>query len=907
MEAPAGADMTSGALIHGSAVLEPWIARLVAAMLVVVGIDWLLAGRRALPAPSLDAPMDSRTERRLLALVLLLAIVLRLVGWDSEATPVFWFSEISTLHVDYWLRIGALWDMWLRELRATQVVGAHDSAIVLPVITALQLLVGPRFGLPVLCGALFGSLAVWLAWAFGRRIRSQAFGLVFAAFVACSPLALMWSRLSGFCIAATTHVLLALLVGYEAGRRSSVLLAIVAGLVAWTSTYEYYPARLSLPLAVMAMVAGSQRAMRVPRGVALATIAVAVFVAAAQIAYRDATPQALWPSYGGYAGNRGERTLVEFFQRNLDSFQDELRNALERYFMLRRAGWMSQVAWPGIYHGGLCMLPVALLGIVGVIATCRRLGRHWLWLVFAIAGLAVPALSVMTARRTLLFDLAWCGLAAHGLLALVDGLGARLAHAARARIVAIVVGLVGAWSAAAVFVLSAALPATAGQHIPFGDAGFGDGVACRRCLEAAKSWVPEMAGGAFVVLFDNDMFRENRTSPGGLIAYGKIATLVAGTPGRFVEGYGLMGAFDSEPPTRGALFDRSATDFLTHLRTQLERTAATRILWHFERPTPWERWLVRRLMAAGGRRESFATPLSPSSGIRIVTPAARRADAMAVLRELAQGLAPEDESPCIALTERAAVAARTAVLGIAPDGAGDTAPPEWLATSYETHRYKTFTFATPTVLGTRVDGNAAGGPRVEFLCEAGQRVDYQLPSMRRSALPPVRIGRSALNCAAYAAGHWWIVEPWSGRVVSTHPASSAVPKGTWMGIAADPSGTLVLASADQSIVVFDPERRQEIARFPARVSPSVREMPDECAPIAAGTDWIATADPRTTVLNVYDRSGRNLGTRRLDRLLRPPSSLSTIAGAGHYLGIAVGTMVRTMELRITPDCQSPAT
>ena len=122
-----------------------------------------------------------------------------------------------------------------RRLRTTTVLGPHDAGLVLPVLVALQTLVGPRFGLPVLCGAVFGTLSVVLAWALGRRMRSAAFGLAFAALVACSPLEVTWSRLSGFVVAATTHVLLALLVGWECGRRGSVLLALVAGLVAWAT------------------------------------------------------------------------------------------------------------------------------------------------------------------------------------------------------------------------------------------------------------------------------------------------------------------------------------------------------------------------------------------------------------------------------------------------------------------------------------------------------------------------------------------------------------------------------------------------------------------------------------------------------------------------------------------------
>jgi hypothetical protein len=331
--------MTSGALIHASAVLEPWVATIAVASLGVLVADWLRAGRRGAPAKSLDAAMSYRTERRLLMLIVVVAMLLRLVGWDWATTPLFWFCEISTLHIDHEMRDGTLWANWIRELHETQVIGPHDSAIMLPVIAAFQMLIGPRFGLPALTGALFGGIAVVFAWALGRRVRSQAFGLMLAWLVACSPLTLVWSRMSGFITAASAHVLLAMVIGWEAGRRSSVSLAIVAGLVAWASIYQYYPARLALPLGAAAILAGSQRAWRIPRGVVLATISIAVFFAVALLLHGHASIQALWPSYGGYAGNKGERTLAEFVTSNIAAFRAELGHALERYFLDRRSGW----------------------------------------------------------------------------------------------------------------------------------------------------------------------------------------------------------------------------------------------------------------------------------------------------------------------------------------------------------------------------------------------------------------------------------------------------------------------------------------------------------------------------------------------------------------------------------------
>jgi hypothetical protein len=895
--------VTSEGLVALTEVVEPWLRVLAAIAFVALLIDWSRRGRHAAAQPAFDAPLPARTELAILALVVGIGTLVRTIAWDSDATPVFWFSETATLYVDRILREGRFSAAWLRSLGLVEVAEPHDSAFVLPVHAGLQTLLGPRFGVPLLSGAVFGSLAIPLAWALGRRVGSPAFGLAFAALVACSPIMLMWSRVNALCTASVPHVLLVMLVGWEAGRRRSVGLALLTGVLAWTSVYLYYAARLGIPLALLAIVAGSQRASSLRRGTLLAAVAVLGFVLAGWALRGHATTlPALWPTYGGYAGNKGERTLAEFVRQNLGLIVTEAWHTVVRCLGTRRTGWHSTARLPGVQHGGLWILPVALLGIVGLVSTVRHARRQWLWLVLAAAGLALPALSAMTARRILVLELAWCAFAAQGLFVVVDALGARAAPAIRRRLAALGVAVVASWSVFAVFVLSAALPAGTGQQIPFGDAGFGDGVTCRRCLDAAKGWSREMADGAFVVLFDNDVFRENRTSPGGLVAYGKIATLVAGTPDRFAEAYELMAGLDYEPPTPGRVFDRATTDFFTVLEARMARAAPERIVWHFERPTSWERWLAGRLVAAGGTAETFSTPLSPAPGLRVVTPWIRRAEALAVFRELAAGLAPNADSPCIALTPHDGFDTGTRVLLLAPDGPGTNAPPAWLATSFGTHHYKAFSFVAPLPIGAVVTPTSAGTATIELAGQQGDHVVYEVPSMRHQDLPRLASRPHGLNCAVQTGGEWWVLDPRTGAVVSAHPAASALPRGDWIGIATDPAGMVVLASGSQSVVVYDRQHRMEVARFPARVSPSVREQVDECTPLAVGADWVAIADLRTGVLSVYDRTGRDYGTRRLDHVVGP-IPLGTIAGAGRYLAVGVGTAVRTFELRLDANCR----
>jgi hypothetical protein len=124
------------------------------------------------------------------------------------------------------------------------------------------------------------------------------------------------------------------------------------------------------------------------------------------------------------------------------------------------------------------------------------------------------------------------------------------------------------------------------------------------------------------------------------VAYGKIATLVAGTPVGSRKRNELMAGIDAEPPRPGAVFDRSSTDWVTYLQAQIRALGAVSHRLDFERPTAWERWLAGRLVEAGGVAESFETPLSPTPGLRVVTAGAQRDAAFAVLRELVAASRP---------------------------------------------------------------------------------------------------------------------------------------------------------------------------------------------------------------------------------------------------------------------------
>jgi hypothetical protein len=80
----------------------------------------------------------------------------------------------------------------------------------------------------------------------------------------------------------------------------------------------------------------------------------------------------------------------------------------------------------------------------------------------------------------------------------------------------------------------------------------------------------------------------------------------------------------------------------------------------------------------------------------------------------------------------------------------------------------------------------------------------------------------------------------------------------------------------------------------------VRDTVD--TPLAIGTDWIGIPKLRTHVVSFYDWSGRDLGARRLDRLIHANGSLARIGGRGHHLAAPMGSVVQTFRVEVDAAC-----
>jgi hypothetical protein len=408
------------------------------------------------------------------------------------------------------------------------------------------------------------------------------------------------------------------------------VLAAVAGLVAWASVYHYYAARLALPLAILGLIAGATATRQRPaRTLALLAAGGLSLTAAFLALAHDVSWSAFWPEYLGYVGNRGTPDVIGIAHEMIQALRSELPHALWLYFWRDRTltAPADGLALGRPDVGGLGLLPVAALGIIGLVVAVRHPRRDLVWLALPALGLLVPCFSKSTARRFLAFDVGWCALAALGLVAILEAV--RLGRAHRATLSTLLGLGLAVYAFVLLLVLDARIPPYYFSVIPFGESGFSDGMTCRACSRRAETWQREIASGAFVVLFDNDPYRENPTSPGGLPVYGKIAALAAGRPERFVEYYSLVTNADAQPPRAGPIHD-PALDEVSYLTTRLDEARPDVIRWHFAQPTQWERWLADRLVEAGGELHVLDDPALALSSVtasdpalEVTTPAAR--------------------------------------------------------------------------------------------------------------------------------------------------------------------------------------------------------------------------------------------------------------------------------------------
>src|SRR5438093_4347910 len=559
---PRGGPVSRAELLSTSASVEK--AACLLALLILGGLYAWSCRRDALSTDRVAELNLSRVGEGLALLsILLLAVVLRVVKWDEGIPGTIYAGEVMTARADLLMRRGGLMSHWWSLLRQPNPGGSlYDSLVIEPFVVGFQWLFGGRIHSIALAGAVYGVTSVTLAWCLGRLLRGSHFALLFAAFVAVSPLQLVWSRLGYRAVAAIPHVLAVLLLTVMSCRTRSQILALLAGVLAYLTVYNYEAARVVFalsPLAAWTVLRDRPRFWWT--FTSFTCIFVATVLLLASTLSMGSLRQTLWPNYRTYAGNMGEKDVVELVQRNYQRYADEGLKSLRDYFVLNRNDrggqrlpmWYdsppepSQVGW-GAQYGGLVFFPVTLLGLVGALGILirRRALDVWHWVLFL--GISMPALGCASARRLIVFDLGWCALAGEGAL----------------------------------------------------------------------------------------LLRESRV-------FRHIRPTVAVVP---------------------------------VLSRVISEVRPTKVLWHAERPTAWDRKLATDLSAIGGRLESFETPLSSGGGFRVETDRAHEARVLDLIQRWATGRAESPQSSCISheLVETKKLSLPSHL--VAP------APPSWISTSW---------------------------------------------------------------------------------------------------------------------------------------------------------------------------------------------------------------------------------
>ena len=160
-----------------------------------------------------------------------------------------------------------------------------------------------------------------------------------------------------------------------------MVLTLLTGLIMWAALYEYHAARVGLALGVAAIVAGLQTSRAgIARSATLLVLLGLGLATLWTIFHTGRVGDMVWPAYAGYAGNNGEHGLVDFVRANAAPAATRAREARALYFLRDRC--TSEGSWQGfdwtMQRGGLCLLPVAALGVLGLARTLWTWRQRWL-------------------------------------------------------------------------------------------------------------------------------------------------------------------------------------------------------------------------------------------------------------------------------------------------------------------------------------------------------------------------------------------------------------------------------------------------------------------------------------------------------------------------------------------------
>jgi len=847
------------------------------------------------------------TDRTLVLGLVAFSLALRLIAVGTELNPTFHPALNTVLFVHDLLRergIVGIVEHWKSLFSSTQEFSyVQRSAVAFPISAAVQRVLGPSLSLPALVGALHSTVGVVLAWVIGRSCGGRLFGMLFAGFLAISPVQILWSRIGGLYIVCVPHVLLGMWCAQACARRRSIALALLTAAVAGSSVYSYFAARLLVPLGFLTLLLVSLRVGTGPMRLVALLAAFIAPLAAPLLWWHRGIFDIFWPHLdGGFVGEPTWRNLFAAAAERFASAGNWWATPRVIFWAGRLNPWERPSGW-GIASGGMHFIPTLFLGSLGFALAIGEVRRHVEWVLLGVLGYFVAALSGAETRRLLPFDIAWsyyCALACVWLLSLQS---LRRWHATLTRaVLGLIVGG-GLWSLLAIMLLTG--NATQERSpIPFGVGTIGEAITCMPCTTLSRRWRDRIRENEMVVLLDTDYERDARMFAMPLRGYGELAALEAGRPEGFVHFYDVWKNRRLNWTAGPIEYGAPPYDVVAHLQGVVTRTRPSRLSWYFNVPTQWERALAVALERSGSRREALknywddSNTVGPSHAAFLDRTSLELVSEGEGIRAALDALAQFIRSPSGGVTAslqiqvmgtfRVADAPLSLIGGSIP---GATAP-TWVSTGEGGVGGQNWFRQEGPVAGAAVIDVPVGpgGPSLMAALMDGRVTQYDGDTRvdRGSVLGSIApIGH---GCVAYAGNEWWVVDPVEGVVRSSGEAGDAwIPREPWIGIAVSENGGLVLASAGQEVVELDVEKKRVMARFHAPIWPSCRARFGECSTVGAATQWYVTYDHMTGRAAFFDRAGEFLANVYLPDVLGIPGSteITAVGAHGEFLGIGI--------------------
>jgi len=868
---------------------------------------------------NVESVRPARAELGALACIVVAAWLLRSAWANELVTPTHHAALLSTLSVHELASERSLSETlayWWSLLSSFQGLSLVElSAAVLPVNLAVQWFTGPVLGFPTLVGAVWGTAAVVLAWAVGRRLGGGPLGLVFAALVAVSPVQIVWSRLGGLYVTAVTQVLAALWLALACVRRRSVVVAMIAGLACWATLYGYYAARVAIPVCIWAILTWPEPRARWTIRLALLAGWLVPWVGG-YLLWGKGLLETFWPLVGFQFFPNPETHAV--FGASLAAASRSVRDTFRLLFVSGRAGPFDLEGGWDIAHGGAIPLAVTVLGAIGLVAALRDLRRFQLGVVLLVASLLPAVLSAAELRRLVVFDMAWQLVAARGVLA-VGAVLTRGAVEVQAALTALGVTALGCWSAIAILMLTAGSSRELAA-IPFGSGVQGESGMCVGCVWRMRRWQQAVASGQAVVVFDNDPVRDGRQFHLRTAGYAQLAALAGGHPDGAISFYQVLrNRRDRWTQVPEPLWkDGTWVDFLRH---DLSAPWVREVLWYFANPTPLERHAMAGLERAGGRvtRSKFPYDVADTLGedwqkrltgevVEVVTPRDELDAALAAVERALAPAAPDEPAP-LAVTRLGSRELPEALMDLvgAVDERGRVT---WAGIGPASWEVNGQTRAAPLLSSVVARNPTAGRTVPEFLAitQSDRTLSWGGDQMDRDVALQ-RLLPAGHRCAAAIGDHWFVVDAATGELRSDTDVRW-LPARAWAGIAAAGGDRVVLASTASELVVADVATRQVTGVWPVPLWPGPRMMYGECSTLLVGDGWYATYDYTSGRAAVVGVGGTLLGAFDVRALVGGESTVvDAVGAAGDQVAVAYasprGRFLDTLRVTITADAPKP--